>query len=70
MINWNTIISECGIKNLTRFAYGNMTKRAFRSYGTNCRRISDTYNMNALQDMAQRAVRHRTNANQRRLILR
>ena len=69
MINWSNIISECGLENLTEFAYGNMSKSSFRSFGSNCRRAAKAYNVDRLRDAAQRAVRHRTTARQRSLII-
>lgn len=66
-MNWNSIIAECGIDNVTRFAYGRMSKKEFSRLGKACRRL-----VNQARDpreSAQRAIRHRTTSAQRSRIL-
>lgn len=68
-VSWDHIINECGLDELVRFAYGQTSKRQFSRFGRNCRRITDMIENESLRESAQRAVRHRTNARQRRLAL-
>jgi hypothetical protein len=69
MVNWDSVINECGMNNLIRFSYGAIAKRNFRQFGPNCGRVCRDLPVVELRERAQRAVRHRTTARKRRGIL-